>query len=91
MAKVLKVSFPEKCSGCELCVAQAQRQLGKVGLEGSLIRILRDKKEDGSLKFSIDLDPTVGQLDLEAIHKICPRGVFTVEETKSEDSHDLTD
>lgn len=42
MAKVLKISFPEKCIGCELCVLEAQRQLGKLGLEGSLIRVFRN-------------------------------------------------
>lgn len=42
MAKILKISFPEKCIGCELCVIEVQRQMGKLGLEGSLIRVFRN-------------------------------------------------
>lgn len=90
MVRVLKVIFPEKCIGCELCVIEAQRQLGKVGLEGSLIRVLRDETELGLPVISVDIDPKISDLDLEKISKICPTGVFTVEEVLEEE-HGLTD
>jgi hypothetical protein len=79
MTKVLKMKFPKECNGCELCVLEVQRQLGKGGLEGSLIRVLRD--ENG---FSIDLDPHVNDLEIEKIIKICPKGGFVIEEKENE-------
>ncbi len=79
MAKYLKIAFPQKCTGCELCVYEAQRQLGKIGLEGSLIRIFKDKKpESNFLKFSIDLDPRIHKLDINKIRSICPTFVFEI-------------
>ena len=78
MTKVLKMKFPKECNGCELCVAEVQRQLGKAGLEGSLIRVLRD--ENG---FSIDLDPRVNELEIDKIVKICPKAGFVIEDKES--------
>lgn len=75
----LKVSFPQRCSGCELCVLEAQRQLGKVGLNGALIRIFRK-----GVTFCVDLDPHVSKLEVSDIFSICPRGVFTLEEEDSD-------
>ena len=77
MAKNLKVSFPQKCTGCELCVFEAQSQLKKVGLEGALIRIFK-KREDGKkfLEYSINLDPRINKLDVERIKTICPTQIF---------------
>lgn len=75
MPKLLKVMLPEKCIGCELCVYEAQRQLGKLGLEGGFIRIFR---EASGTEFSVVLDPQVNTLDVEKIKDICPRGVFEV-------------
>jgi NAD-dependent dihydropyrimidine dehydrogenase PreA subunit len=43
MSKTLKAVRPEKCNGCELCVLESQRQLEKVGLEESLIRVFTGK------------------------------------------------
>lgn len=77
MNKVLKVAHPEKCIGCEMCVYEAQRQMGAVGPEGAFIRI---SKEGG--KYSIILDPQVNTLDIEAIRDICPQDVYEVKEVE---------
>ena len=87
MPNILKVAFPQKCIGCELCVFETQRQLKKVGLDGSLIRILRNKKEESDfIEYTIDLDPHVNKLDIEKIKQICPTEVF---EIKQEDENGL--
>ena len=78
MAKILKAVLPEKCIGCDLCVAEAQRQLGKVGLEGAFIRVFREDN-----KFSLVLDPQVNTLDVEKIKEICPQGVYEVLEVEN--------
>ncbi len=78
MAKILKVSFPEKCIGCELCVFAAQRLLQNIGIEDSPVKVLGD--ENG---FSVHLDPKVNELDIKKISEICPKGVFTIEEEDS--------
>lgn len=79
MSKFLKISFPQKCIGCELCVLEVQRQFEKIGLEGSLIRVFKSKKQDSDfLKFSIDLDPRINKMDIEKIKEICPTLVFEV-------------
>lgn len=83
MAKTLKVKFQKKCIGCELCVFEAQKQLGKVGLDGSLIRIL---KSDQGNEFFIELDPKITKLDIEKIRDICPKGVFEIGE---EETHEF--
>lgn len=83
MAKILKVAFPEKCIKCELCIMEAQKQLGKVGLEGSLIRVLR-KTDSDRMSFSITLDQRINDLDIQKIKDICPTGVFSIEEEKNE-------
>lgn len=84
MAKNLKVSFPQKCTGCELCVFEAQRQLKKVGLEGALIRIFKKREEDKKfLEYSIELDPHINKLDVERIKNICPTEVFEITEEES--------
>lgn len=64
--------------GCEMCVLEAQRQLGKLGLEGSFIRIFREGN-----KFSIVLDPQVNTLDVEKIRDACPQGVYEVLEVEN--------
>ncbi len=87
MHKTLKATFQKNCIGCELCVAEVQRQLGKVGLEDAPIRILRESK-DGKLTFSVDIDPTINQLDVEKIKNVCPALVFIIDE--DEDSNELT-
>ncbi|OGC47896.1 hypothetical protein A2886_01400 [candidate division WWE3 bacterium RIFCSPHIGHO2_01_FULL_42_13] len=88
MAKVLKASFEKNCIGCELCVLEVQRQLGKVGLEGSPIRIFRKEKSADKLSFSVDIDPSVNELDIEKVHNICPALVFTLEDSE-EEKHEL--
>ena len=80
MAKVLKATFKKNCIGCEMCVMEVQQQLGKVGLEGSPIRIFRATDENGKLAFSVDIDPRVNELNIEKIAGICPTLVFTIEE-----------
>jgi ferredoxin len=86
MAKNLKVTFPENCIGCELCAFEVQRQFQKAGLEGSLIRIFKEKKDkERILTFTVELDPLVHKLDIERIRDICPTGVFTIEEKEPED------
>jgi len=84
MAKILKVSFPQKCIGCEICVFEAQRQLKKVGFEGSLIRIFRNKNEGKEfLEYSIDIDPRLNNLNIESIKSICPTEVFEIMEEEN--------
>lgn len=92
MAKVLKVTFPEKCIGCDLCVLEAQKQLKKVGLDGAPLRVFKNKEERvllGDITFAIDLDPQVNNLKIDEIEKICPTGVFTVEKTEKPDDEQL--
>ena len=89
MPKVLKISVPEKCSGCELCVFEIQRQLKKVGLEGSPIRVFRNKEDQAfleNIKFEIHLDNKVNDLNIKRILEICPNKVFEIIEVdKKED------
>jgi hypothetical protein len=50
-----------------------------MGLEGSLIRILKNKKENSDfLEYAIDLDPRINDLDIVKIKGICPTGVFEI-------------
>lgn len=85
MTKFLKVAFPQKCIGCELCVLEAQRQLNKVGLEGSVIRILKNKKANSEfLEYHIDVDPRINTLDINKIREICPTGVFEIVEEEED-------
>ncbi|RJR26905.1 hypothetical protein C4561_03965 [candidate division WWE3 bacterium] len=81
---ILKVTFPNKCIGCELCVLEAQRQLQKVGFEGSLIRVLRGRGDKG-IGFSVELDPRINKLDIKKLQTICPTGVFTISEEDSDE------
>lgn len=74
----LIVAHENKCIGCELCVMECQRQLKRVGLAGSYIRILRDIKEGN--QFKVSLDPKIAELKVKKVLEICPRGVF--EETE---------
>lgn len=83
MKKTLKVTFPQKCTGCELCVMAVQRQLGLVGLDGSLVRIFRkddSASQERRAEYQIEMDPKINDLDISKIQKICPTGVFTIEE-----------
>lgn len=80
---ILKAKFPERCIGCEMCVFEAQRQLGKVGLENSPIRIMHREGES----FSVHIDPEANELDIEKIKSICPTLVFTIEEANEEFSN----
>lgn len=79
--KVLRVAFPEKCIGCEMCVFAAARLKDKVGLSDSPIKILKSEKG-----FDVHLDPHVNELNVEEIARICPTGVFSVEEASDEDT-----
>lgn len=91
MAKILKITFPENCIGCELCVLEVQRQLNKAGLDGSPIRIFRNQEEDviGEVAFTIDMDKSVNELKIEKVKNICPTGVFTIEDIAEEEEHFL--
>jgi hypothetical protein len=81
----IKATFPQKCIGCELCVMEVQRQLGRAGLDGSLIRILKSFNEtERTVEYAINIDPQVNTLDITKIREICPTGVFTTEETENE-------
>ncbi len=85
MAKYLKITFPQKCIGCELCVAEAQRQLKTVGLNNALIRIFKQKAKDSSEPtFGIQLDPSINKLAIQKIKDICPAQVFTIEEEQEQ-------
>lgn len=83
--KKIKATFPKRCTGCELCMLEVQRQLTKVGLEESLIRIFRRPKENGTLEFLIEIDPRVNSLDIEKIKEICPTKVFEIIEGESDE------
>jgi NAD-dependent dihydropyrimidine dehydrogenase PreA subunit len=81
MARTLKIKFQKNCIGCELCVLEAQRQLKKVGLEGALIRILKNKDDtQKNMEFYIELDPRINQINIDKIARICPTGVFEITE-----------
>ncbi len=86
--KVLKASFEKNCIGCELCVLEVQRQLGRVGLDGSPIRIFRKEKSAEKISFSVEVDPSVNTLEIEKIKEICPALVFTLEDSV-EEKHEL--
>ncbi len=88
MKKILKATFPKNCIGCELCVREAQMQLKKIGSEGSPIRIFREKINKHKVSFSIDIDPSIKDIDISKIEKICPTLVFTMEE---EEENGLTE
>jgi ferredoxin len=81
MSKSLKAAQPDKCNGCELCSLESQRQLKKVGLEESLIRIFRKKGADPqTIDNSVEIDPRVNMLNTDKIREICPRNVFEIVE-----------
>jgi NAD-dependent dihydropyrimidine dehydrogenase PreA subunit len=83
--KTLKVKFQSNCIGCDLCIFEAQRQLKKVGLEGSLIRVLKSKPEEAKkLEFYVELDPRINKLDIEKIANICPKAVFEISEEETD-------
>ena len=64
---------------------EAQRQLKKVGIDGSPIRIFKSFTESTDrIQFSIDLDSRITELDIEKIKNICPKLVFTIEDPKEE-------
>lgn len=81
MAKTLKPTQEDMCNGCEMCVFESQRQLKKVGLEESLIRVFRNKVGKSTKnEFSLEIDPRISALNLEKIKSICPREVFEITE-----------
>lgn len=74
MAKKLRITFPQKCIGCELCVMEIQRQLGRVGLEGSLIRVFKNPSME-----TIAFDYTEDESDGSFSSKSDPTLVYTIE------------
>jgi hypothetical protein len=87
MPKTLKIKFQKNCNGCELCVLEAQRQLKKVGLEGALIRIMKNKEDDQKrMEFFIELDPRINKINIDKIAEICPTNVFEITEEENESS-----
>lgn len=76
----LVVKKEKNCIGCELCVMECQRQLKKVGLSGSYIRILRNYKKPWD--FKVNVDPRIKDLDIKKIVGVCPTKVF--EEAKED-------
>ena len=78
MSKTIKIIREDKCNGCEMCVMESQRQLKKVGLEGSYMRILRHIEK--GTKFEVCIDPKIQDLNIKKIVTLCPRGVL--EETE---------
>jgi len=82
--KFLKATFENRCNGCELCILEAQRQLGKAGLSDSPIRILRDTTTS-NLYFHVVIDEELlEKINLDEIVKICPTGVFEIIEEENE-------
>ena len=81
MAKILKPTQINRCNGCEMCIFEAQRQLKKVGLEDSLIRVFRKKNpETRAPEFELEIDPRINILDVEKIASLCPKKVFEIQE-----------
>jgi len=64
---------------------EVQRQLQKVGIEGSLIRIFKDNRESLTTdnSFSIELDPRINNMEIEKIVKICPQNVYEITEEEN--------
>jgi len=82
--KFLKATFENRCNGCELCILEAQRQLSKVGLTDSPIRILRDTSS-ANLFFHVVIDDDyLNKINLDEIVKICPTGVFEIIEEEDD-------
>ena len=68
-----------------MCIFEAQRQFKKVGLEGALIRVLKNKQENAKkIDFYVELDPRINRLDTEKIAKICPKTVFEISEEETD-------
>jgi NAD-dependent dihydropyrimidine dehydrogenase PreA subunit len=84
--KILKATFENRCIGCELCVLEVQRQLGRVGLLDSPIRILREKSMN-SIFFHVEIDPRVNSLNLKEIIKVCPTLVFEIVEVSEDEDN----
>jgi len=83
--KKLKAVNLHKCTGCELCVMEAQRQMKKITLQDALIRVFKNKKEDSEyLQYSVELDPQVNTLEIEKIREICPTRVLEIVEERDE-------
>jgi Fe-S-cluster-containing dehydrogenase component len=81
MAKFLKVANQQNCIGCELCIAECQRQLKKVGLEGALIRVFKESFPGAKRPhYTLQLDPKVQHLATAKIAGICPTNVFSIED-----------
>jgi Fe-S-cluster-containing dehydrogenase component len=88
MAGIIKVRTDRKCIGCELCVMEVQRQLQKIGLEGSPIRIFRNSTPTSTeIEFTVELDPNTSGLDLQKVVRICPTSVFEI--TKEDSTNEL--
>jgi len=53
-------------------------------LEGALIRVFKKPQKNSEyLKYGIDIDPRVNQLNLEKIKNICPRKVFEINKNET--------
>jgi len=74
MSTTVKIKQEDKCIGCEMCVMECQRQLKRVGLAGSYIRVLRNI--NAGSEFKISLDPKILELKSNKIVGSCPREVF---------------
>ena len=82
--KILKATFENRCNGCELCLLEAQRQVGKIGLSDSPIRILRDSSSS-NLYFHVVIDEELlEKINLDEIVKICPTGEFEIIEEEND-------
>lgn len=55
---------------------EVQRQLNKIGLNGSPIRVFRN-----GTKFTVKVDITDSNIDLSKIREVCPTQVFTIQES----------
>lgn len=75
--KIIKATFENRCVGCELCLFEAQRQLGKIGIIDSPIRILKEKSGN-KIYLHVELDERVQDLNISEIQKVCPALVFEI-------------
>lgn len=81
--KILKATFENRCNGCEMCVFEIQRQMGKVGLTNCPIRILRDASSS-NIYFHVEIDESVSKFNIEEVVKVCPVAVFEIVEVSDE-------
>lgn len=72
MDNLLRVSKPERCIGCGLCVLEAGKNYksNRISVSNSPIRVVG---KPGNFKIIIDYGIPIDSVQIE---KLCPRGCF---------------